>query len=165
MSYTINPDGTITRIPPIPSQNTSNNIQGSKSSGNSSCLWGVLVSIIIIGGLFLAGTMYIYLTKEKTEVVSTQSLNMAGYVGQYPVTMQIKISGSVINGSYYYDRMGSNNILLLNGTNKNGEIHIIETTVEGEQTGDFRGRLNNGAISGKYINYKGKEMAFNLYTR
>lgn len=165
MSYTINPDGTVTRNPSISGSGPRKPYQNPKNNRNSSSLLGLLISLIIIGSLFLAGTMFIYLTKEKTEVVSTQSLNMTGYVGQYPVTMQIKISGSVINGSYYYDRMGSNNILLLNGTNKNGEIHIIETTVEGEQTGDFRGRLNNGAISGKYINYKGKEMAFNLYTR
>ncbi len=165
MSYTINSDGTVTRNPSISGSEPRKPYQDPKNNRNSSSLLGILISLIIIGGVIFAGFFVTNLTEEKTEVVSSQSLNMAGHVGQYPVTMQIQISGSVINGSYYYDRMGSNNILLLNGTYDNGEIHIIETTVEGEQTGDFRGRLSNGVFSGNYINYKGKEMAFNIYSR
>ncbi len=138
-----------------------------ETNKSSSYLLGVLMFIIllIIGCAIFA--IFIMNTKEKaptehTEVVSSKNLNMSGYIGQYPVTMQIHISGSNVNGTYYYNRMGSDNKLIINGTYDNGEIHLVETTVSGMQTGDFRGRLVNGKFTGLYINYQGKEMAFNI---
>jgi hypothetical protein len=72
MSYTINPDGSVTRNPSFSGSGPRKPYQNPKNNRNSSSLLGLLISLIIIGSLFLAGTMFIYLTKEKTEVVSTQ---------------------------------------------------------------------------------------------
>lgn len=165
MSYKINPDGTVTRIS-IPNPRLKNPRQSPKPNNNSSCLFGLLVSfliIVIIGGGLVVGIMIFHGASERTEVISSQTFDMSGFVGQYPVTMNIQVSGSIVSGSYYYNRMGSNNKLMLNGTCNNGEIYLIETNIEGEQTGEFRGRLTNGMFNGSFINYnRGERMAFNL---
>ncbi len=72
MGYTINPDGTVTRNPFISGSGPRKPYQDPKNNRNSSSLLRILTSLIIIGSLFFAGTMFIYLTKEKTELVSTQ---------------------------------------------------------------------------------------------
>lgn len=135
------------------------------SSNSSSCLIGVFVSLLLICGIAFSFFILGNTTKENTEVVSSCSYNLYGYVGQYPVTMQIQISGSAISGSYYYDSQGPNKRLILSGSNNNGEIHLIENTTEGMHTGDFRGKLFNGEFTGNFINYQGKEMAFSLVSR
>ncbi len=86
--------------------------------------------------------------------------NMHGAVSKYPVTMQIRINGTNVKGSYYYDKQGSDNKLLLSGFNNDGNLELNETDINGVHTGHFKGELSNGIFKGMFTDKNGKQMPF-----
>lgn len=134
--------------------NNSPKTDGLRNSGNSSSIfWGILG---VIGFALIIWIMF----NQGAFDFNKQNMNMHGYIGKYPVTMQLTISGSVVKGSYFYDSGSST--LLLSGTNDNGDITLHETTAQGRPTGLFQGRLSNGKFKGKFTNYKGEKFNFNI---
>ena len=97
------------------------------------------------------------------ESVEDKTVDLAGNVDKYPVTMHLVISGTQVKGSYYYDKQGANAKLKLMGTNEDGIIDINETDADGTPTGHFRGKFVNGVYSGHFVTNQGKKMPFKLY--
>lgn len=83
-----------------------------------------------------------------------------GVVDKYPVTMQINVEGSIVKGSYYYDKKGANAILTLLGSNNNGILNLNETDATGKPTGHFFGKYSDGVYKGQFVTSQGKKMPF-----
>lgn len=98
-------------------------------------------------------------------VLAKEVLNLKGVISSsYNVTMQLSISNDEIYGQYYYDKNGSNNILYLyGGISNSNDVVLLEFNSKEEQTGLFQGVFGSNSFSGTFINYKGKEMPFELY--
>ena len=62
--YTVNEDGSVTRVKREPSGNNSNNSPNG-SSGNGGCIWGIIIAIIIIAIIF-------YMKNDGTSTSSPQ---------------------------------------------------------------------------------------------
>ncbi|MCR4603608.1 MAG: serine/threonine protein kinase [Prevotella sp.] len=139
------------------------NTKTSKSS--KSYLWwilailcaGLLAWLVVSQKVFSGATS---VDEEEEEYVEQSKLNLYGYIGEYPVTMQIKIKGSQVKGTYYYNRQGSDRKLYLEGTYRRGKVHLDETTIDGKATGTFDGKLRKGVFTGVFTNYKGDELDF-----
>ena len=104
---------------------------------------------------------------EKVTLTSNKkTYNMRGAISKYPITMQIEINGSQINGYYYYnrqyDKIGTKAYLNVTGTYENGYIDMNETNSEGTPTGHFQGWLKNNFFKGNFINTNGEQMPFVL---
>ena len=140
-------------------RNNSPITDGPRNSGNSSSLFlgflGVIGIALIIWIMYNQGVF-----DNNSFGFNKQNMNMHGYIGKYPVTMQLTISSSVVEGSYFYDSESST--LLLSGTNDDGDITLHETTAQGRPTGFFHGRLSNGKFKGKFTNYKGEKFNFSI---
>lgn len=87
---------------------------------------------------------------------------MHGVVDKYPITMTLQIKGSVVRGSLFYDRYGSENSLFLSGTLNNNQITLDETDANGQKTGRFRGYYTNSVFQGEYTTNNGKSMSFRV---
>ena len=125
----------------------------------------ILLGIGVFWFIHSSKNTTLYDDDDETEIVEEKNYRMHGYVGNYPVTMMLEITGSVVGGSYYYDRQGSKNILLLTGTIENGAIDLNETTVDGMPTGHFKGKLSKGIFIGDFFNSKGDKMSFRISER
>ena len=99
-------------------------------------------------------------SESKTSYEKKNMDNLQGYVGKYPITMNLSIDGDKVSGSYYYN--SSHSELKLSGTLNGNHIKLNETTEEGRPTGHFDGVISNDAISGEFINYKGEHFNFNV---
>lgn len=126
---------------------------------------GVLAVILLIaGGKFLLQSKT---DNETTEIqVSEQNvqknITMYGAVDKYPITMSLNIDGSVVKGTYYYNKQGPDKVLTLSGVLNNGEMDIYEADENGRQTGHFRGYYSNGVYQGEFITQQGKSMSFRV---
>ncbi len=80
-----------------------------------------------------------------------QVADLSGIVGRAGgVHMTLTIKGEDVEGTYYYDKMGSNRTLDVRGTLKeDGLLELFETDENGKQTGHFLG------FYGKEFGYKG----------
>ena len=88
------------------------------------------------------------------------SHNLHGTVDKYPITMHLEIDGSIVKGTYYYDKQGSNAKLKLSGSNEDSVLDLNETDADGTPTGHFRGKFANGVFKGHFITNQGKKMPF-----
>lgn len=86
--------------------------------------------------------------------------DMHGVVDKYPITMHLEIDGTMVTGTYYYDKQGSNALLYLTGTNDKGFLDINETDAEGTPTGHFKGKMSDGVYKGVFITNQEKKMSF-----
>lgn len=142
---------------------------GRQNRGNSDhsivCLLGIIGIAIIIWIMYSQGVFenFIDNTKPKTHKEKVEILNLSGHIGEYPITMQLTIDGSMVEGSYYYNRGSST--LILSGTYDDGYITLHETTAQGRPTGNFRGRLSNKKFKGEFVNSKGEKYSFNISVR
>lgn len=136
-------------------------------SSDHSALWllGIIGVAILLWIMYSLGVFnnFIDNTKPKAPKEKVETLHLHGYIGEYPVTMQLTIDGSVIEGSYYYDRGSST--LILSGTYDDGDITLHETTSQGRPTGNFQGRLSGKKFKGKFVNSKGEKFSFNISVR
>ena len=130
---------------------------------SKSSLFFVFLGIICVA-LTILGIMLMYNKgvfdndSSSTNKQNELYMNMHGRIGEYPVTMQLTISGSVVEGTYFYDRGSST--LILSGTNDDGDITLHETTAQGRPTGLFQGRLSNGEFKGRFTNSRGEKFSF-----
>ena len=93
---------------------------------------------------------------------TSRSVTLYGAVHKYPITMQLEIKGSVVKGTYYYNKQGPDNVLTLSGVFDNGEMDIYETDENGRQTGHFKGYYSNGEYQGEFVTMQGKSMQFRV---
>lgn len=99
---------------------------------------------------------------QPSTIGSSAVHTFSGQVDEYPVTMEIVIDGTMVSGSYYYNRKGSHNRLMLSGTNENGYLDLNETDANGTPTGHFRGTYSDGIFQGQFITGQGNSMSFYL---
>ena len=92
------------------------------------------------------------------------SYSMAGKVSKYGIYMMLDISGSDVDGYYYYDSQGSGNTVKLKGTiDKNGYLKLFKSSAKGEETGYFEGTFDGTTYSGKNVNYdRGESLPFSV---
>ena len=97
---------------------------------------------------------------EDNIIVASESMNLSGHIGKYPITMYLDFDNKKVNGYYYYDNGSSE--LLLTGSVENNHIELNETTQEGRPTGHFDGELIDDEFFGEFINYKGEHFNFTV---
>jgi len=96
-----------------------------------------------------------------------------GYIGKYPILLELDESNGKITGRYCYTKSGSGGWLDLEGEIRyplnadGGVITIYEYNDKGEHTGTFEGTIwsdnsEGEGASGKYMNYKGKYFDFEI---
>lgn len=84
--------------------------------------------------------------------------DLTGSVGKYPINMHLQIEGDDVDGYYRYTR-GSGR-LNLTGKNNDGQLDVNETNAEGQPTGHFVGKMQDGVFKGEFISYQGKRFPF-----
>lgn len=94
-------------------------------------------------------------------------LNLTGSFGKYPVTVSLRIKGSDVTGSYYYTKSGSGSPITLEGFMIDPITMSVNEMVGGKSTGSWNLSLGYHAdnkidVTGKMINYNGKEFDVNL---
>lgn len=126
---------------------------------------GVLAVILLIAGgkFFLQsksdnGTSEIQVSEQNVQ----KSITLYGSVDKYPITMSLNIDGSVVKGTYYYNKQGPDKVLTLSGVLNNGEMDIYEADENGRQTGHFHGYYSNGVYQGEFVTQQGKRMSFRV---
>ena len=126
---------------------------------------GVLaVILLIIGGKSLLqsksndGPSEIQMSEQTMQ----KAITLYGTVDKYPITMSLNIDGSVVKGTYYYNKQGPDKFLTLSGVLNNAEMDIYEADENGRQTGHFRGYYSNGVYQGEFITQQGKSMSFRV---
>lgn len=95
---------------------------------------------------------------------SQRHYNLHGSISSLPITMEFTINGSSVNGTYYYNKYGSDARITLRGEVVDGQIVLREYDSNGVKYGDFRGYLINGEYSGTFSDKNGKGMSFSLHT-
>ena len=105
-------------------------------------------------------------TEEEDEdtnikVTSTNGVyDLKGFVDKYPITMHIDINGSLVEGSYYYNKRGAGAKLNLSGKFDDGDMNLNETDENGTPTGHFQGEFDGSEFKGMFITNQGKRMPF-----
>ena len=94
-------------------------------------------------------------------------VKLYGYVGDYPITMSITFKRTYVEGSYYYNRKGPDNVLSLLGTvpTSEGLMLLNETDEFGQNTGRFIGTYSNGVFQGRFHTQRGRDYPFRVYIR
>lgn len=127
----------------------------------------VVFAVLSIGGYFLITNFSKSNSENATQSENvaegiSQSMTLHGSVDKYPITMQLNINGSVVKGSYYYNKKGPDALLTLSGVLDNGEMDIYESDENGRQTGHFHGYFSNGNYEGEFVTIEGKSMTFRV---
>lgn len=99
---------------------------------------------------------------EQTPITNAQQVVLYGWIGNYPVTMQLEISGRQVEGTYYYNSQGPDKRLLLSGSLDEETLDLYETDEFGNQTGHFRGYYRQEAFNGDFTTPQGKHLIVKL---
>lgn len=130
----------------------------------------IIIACVVLAVLLCVGGWFAYQKfhhSEDTEIVEEQveghqSVTLYGTVDKYPITMSLNIDGSVVKGTYYYNRQGPDKVLTLSGVMNGSEMDIYESDENGRQTGHFKGYYSNGMYQGEFITMQGKSMFFRV---
>lgn len=132
----------------------------------------IIIACVVLAVLLCAGGWFAYQKfydkADDSEIVDEQveaskSVTLYGAVdNKYPITMNLEIEGSVVKGTYYYNKQGPDKVLTLSGVLNNGEMDIYESDENGSQTGHFKGYYSNGEYQGEFITMQGKSMYFRV---
>lgn len=89
---------------------------------------------------------------------------LKGSISRYGVTMEFTVSGSDVNGSYYYDRYGGQGIMKLQGSYdpKQKTISLNEFSETDLYTGSFNGTVQGDKFVGKWEGPDGSSYSFSL---
>ena len=88
---------------------------------------------------------------------------MRGSISQYPITMEIYVSGTQASGTYYYHSQGSSNRMTVDGYINGSYMVLEEYAPSGLNTGYFHGDFNGYSYSGQFTNYsKQSNLSFRL---
>ncbi|MBR6604484.1 MAG: hypothetical protein IKK92_01220 [Prevotella sp.] len=99
---------------------------------------------------------------EEIQSADSNIIKLYGAVDKYPITMQLSIDGSVVKGTYYYNKQGPDRILKLYGSLNGLEMELFESDENGNQIGHFKGNFSDGEYYGEFVNIKGKSMPFRV---
>lgn len=106
---------------------------------------------------------------DLSDLSSSESniLNLTGTFGKYPVTVNLRIKGNDVTGSYYYTKSGSGSPITLEGFMIDPVTMTVNEMVGGQPTGSWNLSLlyqadNQISADGKMINSKGKEFEIQL---
>lgn len=97
---------------------------------------------------------------KMSDVFTDGAVDLKGYVDKYPITMHIDVDGSLVEGSYYYNKRGPGAKLNLSGKFDEGDMNLNETDENGTPTGHFQGEFDGSEFKGTFITNKGKRMPF-----
>lgn len=97
---------------------------------------------------------------KMSDVSTDGGFDLNGYVDKYPITMHIDVDGSLVEGSYYYNKRGPGAKLNLSGKFDEGDMNLNETDEKGTPTGHFQGEFDGSEFKGMFITNKGKRMPF-----
>ena len=132
----------------------------------------IIIACVVLAVLLCAGGWFAYQKfhdkADYSEIVDEQvetskNVTLYGAVdNKYPITMNLEIEGSVVKGTYYYNKQGPDKVLTLSGVLNNGEMDIYESDENGRQTGHFKGHYSNGEYQGEFITMQGKSMYFRV---
>ena len=138
--------------------------EAKKSNGTLIGIIIILAVIICVGGWFAYQKFYLSKDAEMVEeqVVAHHSVTLYGTVDKYPITMSLNIDGSVVKGTYYYNKQGPDKVLTLSGVMNGSEMDIYESDENGRQTGHFKGHYSHGEYQGEFITMQGKSMYFRV---
>lgn len=163
------------QYPQQPSTHTGRSTQSSSDNitihpEKKSNIWIYIVCGVLAVILLIAGGKFLLQSKTDNETSEIQvseqnvqkNITMYGAVDKYPITMSLNIDGSVVKGTYYYNKQGPDKVLTLSGVLNNGEMDIYEADENGRQTGHFRGYYSNGVYQGEFITQQGKSMSFRV---
>ena len=169
------PPHVINQYPQQPSTQTGSSTRSSSDNitlrpEKKSNTWLYIVGGVLAVILLIAGGKFLLQSKSDNEgyeiQVSEQNVQknttLYGTVDKYPITMSLNIDGSVVKGTYYYNKQGPDKVLTLSGVLNNGEMDIYEADENGRQTGYFRGYYSNGVYQGEFITQQGKSMSFRV---
>lgn len=88
---------------------------------------------------------------------------MRGSISQYPITMEIYVSGTQVSGTYYYHSQGSSNRMTVDGYINGTNMVLEEYAPNGLNTGYFSGTFTGYRYSGTFMNYeKQKTRSFTI---
>ena len=133
--------------------------------------YGKWIFIAIIAIALIGGGLYFFLNRSnnkwesKGEIVTPVTpgrKSLCGTIGEIPITMELNIEASNVDGSLYYNKYGPSNKLIVSGSVHNNEIEMTEHNKDGMETGHFKGKYSNGVFQGEYVNYKGDAYSFKL---
>jgi hypothetical protein len=139
--------------------------QKNKNSTWSYIAKGVLgvFLLIIVGDFLLPSKSNDDMEDEQAiDQPISQNITLYGAVDKYPITMSLTIEGSVVEGTYYYNKQGPDKVLTLSGVINNGEIDIYESDEHGRHTGHFKGFYDGGVFQGEFTTPQGKSMSFKV---
>lgn len=99
---------------------------------------------------------------QRTYTIQGQH-RMRGSISQYPITMEIYVSGTQVSGTYYYHSQGSSNRMTVDGYINGTYMVLEEYAPSGLNTGYFHGDFNGYSYSGQFTNYqKQSNLSFRL---
>ena len=129
----------------------------------------VIIALIVLA--LIGGGVFFFLNNSSKDwesegeiisSISTGKRTLYGTIGELPITMEIDIETSDVNGFLYYNKYGPSNRLFVSGSLHNNEIELKEHNKDGMETGNFNGKYSNGVFYGEYVNYKGDVYSFKL---
>lgn len=150
-----------------------------KKRGKGWILPLVLILGVVVGVIFLIDSMqgpiyhqeyydnsYSTPTTHSGASSSQWSYDLRGNVGgNMAITMHLTCSNNNYSGWYYYNKNGYASRLTLSGYKaSDGTVILDEYNDSGDQTGRFRGYLNDEYFTGTlYVYWSGKSYNFTLY--
>lgn len=153
---------------PLPIESEYDEVKSDYSDDASTKKYGKWIVISLIAIALIGGGVYFFLNRSSNkwesqgEIIVNGSKTLHGTIGEFPVTMELNIEASNVDGSMYYDKYGPSNKLFVSGSLHNNEIELKEHNNDGMETGRYKGKYSNGVFQGEYINYKGDVYSFYL---
>lgn len=128
------------------------------------CVIGAVVLFFISLGFSIKNSLSSSYKDNQSisETIINGNKKLYGVVDEYPITMELQIEDSKVNGSLYYNKYGPENILILSGIVNKNTIDLDESEKKGKQTGHFSGSYSNGVFQGEYTKSTGKSMPFKV---
>ena len=105
-------------------------------------------------------------TQNNRNAMPSGPYRMTGAIDQYPITMNISITGSDVHGTYYYHSQGSDKRMTVIGKmSADRRIRLEEYAPGGFNTGFFEGSFDGSTFAGHFSNYeKESHLFFSLNT-
>ena len=122
----------------------------------------VLAAGIVIAFLITGNSNKNESRDNDTEKVLHKMYKLHGSISNYPIFMKLIIEGNLATGSYYYESQGPDKVLDLKGIYDNNILELFETDENGQQTGHFKGHLEERHFIGTFFDARGNSMNFRL---
>ena len=94
--------------------------------------------------------------------VLRSSYVMYGFADKYPITMQLRLQGHQVAGSYFYNEQGAAHSLPLAGTLRGEALTLSAPAGASAAAGRFEGRFEDGIYKGTFTDPQGRKMEFGV---